>query len=254
MNDARRGATRLERAGSARPRLTQRRAIELSLAALVSGGALFSTFVTDAAPQSEGVADLPSPAIDLAQFARSDASAGSRAAVAAALGGQATALQLAGAPDIPGETGQSPAGSIALTPDITVRARAGAPRAQGWSGSALGVQMTASTRQLAEVLKTLEVLRTDGKIGASLQAEVDIYAKAQDVEILNSIGDQLKFLTITSRATAHESQDGLRIEAAPSAHSKCGRCWHYVDDVGQDSKHPDICARCVSNLAQATGG
>lgn len=112
---------------------------------------MFSTFVTDAAPQSEGMADLPSPAIDLAQFARSDASAGSRAAVAAALGGQATALRLAAAPDIPGETGQSPAGTIALTPDITVRARSGAPQAEGWSGSALGVQMTASTRQLADL-------------------------------------------------------------------------------------------------------
>lgn len=106
----------------------------------------------------------------------------------------------------------------------------------------------------AEVLKTLEVLRADGKIGASLQAEVDIYATTQDLEILNSIADQLKFLMITSRATAHPSQDNLRIEARASEHPKCARCWHYVADVGHDPEHPEICGRCVDSLAQTSGG
>jgi hypothetical protein len=140
-------------AAQARPsaRLTGHRATELSLAALVSGAALFSTFVTDAAPQSDLASGLPSPSIDLSQFARSEVSTGSRAAVAAALGGQGAALRLAAAPDIQDEAGQSRAGSIALTPDVSVRARARAPEANGWTGSALGVQMTASTRQLADL-------------------------------------------------------------------------------------------------------
>ena len=106
----------------------------------------------------------------------------------------------------------------------------------------------------AEVLRTLEVLRADGKIGASLQAEVDIYAETTDLEILQSVGDQLKFLMITSRATAHASDEGLRIEALPSEHQKCARCWHYVADVGQDPAHPEICTRCVDNLAEAASG
>ena len=106
----------------------------------------------------------------------------------------------------------------------------------------------------AEVLRALEVLRADGKIGASLQAEVDIYAPAADFEILQGLGDQLKFLMITSRATAHLGADGLTIQAKPSAHEKCARCWHYVADVGHDPEHPEICGRCASNLAEAAGG
>ena len=106
----------------------------------------------------------------------------------------------------------------------------------------------------AEALKTLEVLRSNGQIGSSLQAEVDIYAPASDFELLTSLGEQLKFLLIVSRANAHLSESDLRIEAQPSNHQKCSRCWHYVDDVGANPEHPEICGRCVDNLAEASGG
>jgi isoleucyl-tRNA synthetase len=106
----------------------------------------------------------------------------------------------------------------------------------------------------AEVQKTLEVLRADGRIGASLQAEVEIHAPATDLDVLQSIGDQLKFLLIVSRVTLHASHDALRIEAVPSSQQKCARCWHYVDDLGHDPEHPEICGRCADSLSQANGG
>jgi len=107
----------------------------------------------------------------------------------------------------------------------------------------------------AETLKTLEVLRADGKIGSSLQAEVDIHACEADLAILSGLGDQLKFLMIVSRATAHPSQDGgLHIQAQASGHQKCARCWHYTPDVGADPDHPEICSRCVDNLSEANSG
>ncbi|MGH8631418.1 MAG: zinc finger domain-containing protein, partial [Burkholderiales bacterium] len=34
----------------------------------------------------------------------------------------------------------------------------------------------------------------------------------------------------------------------PSPHRKCERCWHYRADVGHDPTHPELCARCTSNL------
>ncbi len=105
----------------------------------------------------------------------------------------------------------------------------------------------------AEVLRTLELLRTDGQIGASLQAEVDIYANQQDHALLASLGDQLKFLLIVSRAQAHLTEGDLRIVAKPSTHTKCGRCWHYAPDVGQHPEHPEVCGRCVQNLLEANG-
>ncbi|MCH8491040.1 MAG: hypothetical protein LAT81_14080 [Oceanicaulis sp.] len=148
-------------------RLTQRRATELTLAALVAGGALFATFVTDASTQSlqSGRSadspvprDRPTPAFDPAEFARTDASAGSRAAVAAALAGQGPALRLAAAPDITRHGEEAEAGALALTPELTVRARPAAASSgsatspdSGWSGSAFGVQLTATSRELTDL-------------------------------------------------------------------------------------------------------
>ncbi|MGY6626891.1 MAG: hypothetical protein ACXIVL_00085 [Oceanicaulis sp.] len=132
--------------------------IELFLAALVGGGALFATFVTDASTQSARGGDnplsmdRPAPAFDQAEFSRTDASGGSRAAVAAALSGQGSALRLAAAPDIARQGAEAEPGAIALTPELTMRARpAAAAPASGWSGSALGVQLTATSRELTDL-------------------------------------------------------------------------------------------------------
>jgi len=131
--------------------LTKRRATELTLAALVAGGALFATFVTDASPQSGLSVDRPAPAFNAAEFARTDAAAGSRAAVAAALAGQGAALRLAAAPDITRHDGETEPGAVALTPELTMRARPASAPAPGWSGSALGVQLTATSRELTDL-------------------------------------------------------------------------------------------------------
>jgi isoleucyl-tRNA synthetase len=42
--------------------------------------------------------------------------------------------------------------------------------------------------------------------------------------------------------------DALAIAVTPSSATKCERCWHYRDDVGQHAAHPTVCGRCVSNL------
>jgi len=42
--------------------------------------------------------------------------------------------------------------------------------------------------------------------------------------------------------------DTLSVQVMASAATKCERCWHWRDDVGQDASHPGICGRCTSNL------
>lgn len=147
-------------AAQARPsaRLTGHRATELTLAALVAGGALFATFVTDASTQSARSADIPlpgawpTPSFSPADFARTQASDGSRAAVAAALSGQGAALRLAAVPDMGRYGAAAEPGAVVLTPDVTLRARpAAAATASGWSGSALGVQLTATPRKMTDL-------------------------------------------------------------------------------------------------------
>jgi isoleucyl-tRNA synthetase len=102
----------------------------------------------------------------------------------------------------------------------------------------------------AEALKNIEVMRETGRLGSSLQAEIDVYASGDRYAMLATLGDELRFVTITSRATLHRVDDesSQRIEVIPSAHAKCERCWHYRADVGVDPRHPTICGRCVSNL------
>jgi isoleucyl-tRNA synthetase len=99
----------------------------------------------------------------------------------------------------------------------------------------------------AAVLKELEVARQEGKIGSSLQAEIAIEAPADDYEALASLGDDLRFVTITSAATVSRG-DALAVRVTPSAHPKCERCWHWRADVGADRTHPTLCGRCVANL------
>jgi isoleucyl-tRNA synthetase len=99
----------------------------------------------------------------------------------------------------------------------------------------------------AAVLKELEALRSAGKIGSSLQADVAVTAGGEDYEALASLGDDLRFVLITSVATVTKG-DAPTIVAAPSAHAKCERCWHYRADVGSTAAHPLLCGRCVSNL------
>jgi isoleucyl-tRNA synthetase len=100
----------------------------------------------------------------------------------------------------------------------------------------------------ALVLRDLEDLRSAGKIGASLQAEIIITAPQADYDLLMSLGDQLKFVMIVSNARLALGQS-LDIKSTPSNAHKCGRCWHYVTDLGVDPNHPEICGRCSSNLA-----
>ena len=99
------------------------------------------------------------------------------------------------------------------------------------------------------VNKGLETNREAGKIGSSLAAELDVYADGSTYEAMLQMGDDLRFVFITSRATLHQREGvGFTVEVTPSPHQKCDRCWHYRADVGSSAEHPKICGRCVSNL------
>jgi isoleucyl-tRNA synthetase len=97
------------------------------------------------------------------------------------------------------------------------------------------------------VNKDIEALRADGKVGSSLQAEVKLEANAADHVILTSLGEDLKFVFITS-AMNLQASGSHKSEVQPSSNTKCERCWHYVADVGANVEHPTICGRCISNL------
>lgn len=98
----------------------------------------------------------------------------------------------------------------------------------------------------ADVQKEIENLRTEGKVGSSLQAEVDITVEGETYDALASLGDELRFVMITSRADLHKGPASISVHQSQA--QKCARCWHYVSSVGSVAEHPTLCSRCVENL------
>jgi isoleucyl-tRNA synthetase len=105
-------------------------------------------------------------------------------------------------------------------------------------------------RVRGDVSKALEDAREASLIGSSLQAEVTIRASGERYAALASLGDDLKFVLITSAAKLVEVDDAAQESVAviASTYDKCERCWHYRADVGSDAAHPTLCGRCFSNL------
>ena len=113
-----------------------------------------------------------------------------------------------------------------------------------------------------DVTRELEKLRDGGAIGAPLDAQVDVYCTPAEYPRYAALGAELRFLLITSEARVHATpqppagavaavntgSQGVWVSVAPSTDAKCVRCWHRRPDVGADSRHPQLCLRCVSNL------
>ncbi|TAM84108.1 MAG: isoleucine--tRNA ligase [Candidimonas sp.] len=100
----------------------------------------------------------------------------------------------------------------------------------------------------AQAMREIESVRVTGAIGSSLDAELDIGADGNDHALLDSLGDDLRFVLIVSRATLHQAPGPLTLAVSATTQPKCNRCWHHRADVGIDTAHPDLCGRCVSNL------
>ena len=98
-----------------------------------------------------------------------------------------------------------------------------------------------------QVNKDIEALRADGKVGASLQASVNLQVGPEDHALLVSLGNDLKFVFITSLLNLEEGSE-LVAKVSVSQDTKCDRCWHYSPDVGVNPSHPTLCGRCDSNL------
>lgn len=114
----------------------------------------------------------------------------------------------------------------------------------------------------ADVSRELERLRVAGEIGAPLEAAAEVYLDEAQRARLGAIGEELRFVLITSEATLRPAgerpaeavaattvaETGAWIVVRPVEDAKCVRCWHRRADVGADDRHPELCIRCVGNL------
>jgi isoleucyl-tRNA synthetase len=110
------------------------------------------------------------------------------------------------------------------------------------------------------VAKELERLRGAEMIGSALDATVDLYCDGDLRSALEWLGEELRFVLITSDARVHPATEAppearetervdLRLLVSPSPDAKCVRCWHHRPEVGQDPEHPELCGRCISNIS-----
>ncbi|HNE91173.1 MAG TPA: isoleucine--tRNA ligase, partial [Agitococcus sp.] len=107
------------------------------------------------------------------------------------------------------------------------------------------------------VNKEIEEARTRKEVGSGLSAEVTLYVTPELKARLALLADELRFVLITSSATLSDQNGegqvtdvvGLNVKVTPSTYTKCVRCWHYRADVGSHADHPEVCARCVENVA-----
>ena len=99
----------------------------------------------------------------------------------------------------------------------------------------------------ADVMRALEEVRSAGQIGSSLQAGVTLYADGEKFALLDSLGDDLRFVLISSKAQlVRSSEEKVECESLP--YTKCERCWHYHPTVGENAEAPTLCARCYDNI------
>ena len=108
----------------------------------------------------------------------------------------------------------------------------------------------------AIALKALEVARDNGEIGSSLDAHLIISVDQETHDLLNQFSEELRFLFITSSVDlqfddALDSNQDISVTVKKSDAEKCGRCWHRQESVGDSDEHPEICARCISNISDS---
>jgi isoleucyl-tRNA synthetase len=112
-----------------------------------------------------------------------------------------------------------------------------------------------------EVSKSIEAIRREGRVGSSLAVEVDLWLDGALRQAADWLGDELRFVLLTSEARVAALSDApadaervrtelgeLAMRVTPTPHGKCVRCWHYREDVGADPVHPELCGRCVTNV------
>lgn len=130
---------------------------------------------------------------------------------------------------------------------------------QASTDAAMGAEFWALVQEVkTAVNRAMEAARNEGVIGGSLQAEVTLYCDASLQSELEKLGDELRFVLITSAARLQplaESSgavatelDNLEVAIRASSGSKCVRCWHHREEVGTIAAHPELCLRCVDNI------
>jgi isoleucyl-tRNA synthetase len=105
------------------------------------------------------------------------------------------------------------------------------------------------------VLKPIEELRIAKTIGHSLEVEITLFAEGETLELLRAYSGELAQLFVVSKVTIKEKNatesdafkgETVDVKVVKSEARKCARCWRYLESVGRNETHPDLCERCAA--------
>ena len=128
----------------------------------------------------------------------------------------------------------------------------------------------AAVQLRALVNRQLESCRSNGDLGASLEAAVQLelgsgpladalqraleQLQASPHPEVDNLADWLLISQLQLGGQAPTtplvdiSEEGVTLRISKAAGQKCARCWHYETDIGSSAEHPEICGRCVAAI------
>jgi isoleucyl-tRNA synthetase len=131
----------------------------------------------------------------------------------------------------------------------------------GWKNDDLDKIWDRLLKTREVVLKALEIKRSQGLIGNSLQAEIELFTNDnQKYKFLKSYEKQLPDVFIVSKAVVNkvdkppkdaiiaENTDQIAVRVKRSKNPKCPRCWRCVEVAGGKSENKEICQRCAAAI------
>jgi isoleucyl-tRNA synthetase len=114
-----------------------------------------------------------------------------------------------------------------------------------------------------DVLKQIEILRTEKNIGHSLECDVILLAEGKTYDLLQKNTEELAPLFVVSHVTLKQKSESFGSQGEivqgklvdlivkKSTDKKCPRCWRYLKSVGKDRVYPELCERCASVISKS---
>jgi isoleucyl-tRNA synthetase len=127
----------------------------------------------------------------------------------------------------------------------------------------------------------LEKARQSKLIGKTLEARLSWFVETNNVPHALNVQSDLQEILAVSQVSVHPENrektlfsarllfnpinhlptdatndliDGRGVIVEHADGHKCERCWHWETDIGQNTKHPTICGRCVEAVTQSSNG
>ncbi len=98
--------------------------------------------------------------------------------------------------------------------------------------------------------RALETARNEKQIGKSQEAAIVVRVPAEMVEVLRARpAGALSELFIVASVEVSEGEGEIAVAVDAASGDKCPRCWNYRE-IGTDTNHPEVCARCARVLAE----